>query len=158
MERFALDINGLAGEVVASMRLEGERHDVTVEGHFTPTPLVIEGDRFGLTRVFGNLIGNAIQATAKGGRVTIETSRKGDSVEVSVTDTGSGIPPERLSAIFDDFVTTKKRGLGLGLAISKRIVEQLDGTITVQSELGRGTAFTLRFPARDDRAVQAAAS
>ena len=67
-----------------------------------------------------------------------------------VTDTGSGIPPERLAAIFDDFVTTKRRGLGLGLAISKRIVEQLDGTITVESEVGRGTAFTLRFPARDD--------
>jgi signal transduction histidine kinase len=63
-----------------------------------------------------------------------------------------------LSAIFDDFVTTKRRGLGLGLAISKRIVEQLDGTIAVESEVGRGTAFTLRFPACDDRSAQAAAS
>ena len=77
---------------------------------------------------------------------------------MSVTDTGSGIPPERLSAIFDDFVTTKARGLGLGLAISKRIVEQLDGTIVVESEVGRGTSFTLRFPARDDRTAHAAAS
>ena len=68
------------------------------------------------------------------------------------------IPSERISAIFDDFVTTKRRGLGLGLAISKRIVEQLNGTIDVQSEVGRGTAFTLRFPARDDRSAQAAAS
>ena len=55
-----------------------------------------------------------------------------------MTDTGSGIPADRLSRIFDDFVTTKRRGLGLGLAISKRIVEQLDGTITVESEVGRG--------------------
>ena len=69
-----------------------------------------------------------------------------------------GHPADRLSAIFDDFVTTKRRGLGLGLAISKRIVEQLDGTIVVESEVGRGTAFTLRFPARDDRTVQVAAS
>jgi signal transduction histidine kinase len=75
-----------------------------------------------------------------------------------VADTGSGIPPERLAAIFDDFVTTKRRGLGLGLAISKRIVEQLDGTITVESEVGRGTAFTVRFPIRDDRSAEAAAS
>jgi signal transduction histidine kinase len=90
--------------------------------------------------------------------VTIATARAGDRVEVTVTDTGSGIPAERLSAIFDDFVTTKRRGLGLGLAISKRIVEQLDGTIVVESEVGRGTAFTLRFPARDDRSAQAAAS
>ena len=59
--------------------------------------------------------------------------------------------------IFEDFVTTKRRGLGLGLAISKRIVEQLGGTIAVSSELGRGTAFTVRLPARD-RSEQAAAS
>ena len=61
-------------------------------------------------------------------------------------------------AIFDDFVTTKRRGLGLGLAISKRIVEQLDGTIVVTSEVGRGTSFTLRFPAGTGRGVAAAAS
>jgi len=108
--------------------------------------------------VFRNLITNAIQATQPGGSVTIATSRAGDQIEISVTDTGSGIPPDRLPAIFDDFVTTKRRGLGLGLAISKRIVEQLNGTIDVQSEVGRGTAFTLRFPARDDRSAQAAAS
>jgi len=75
-----------------------------------------------------------------------------------VTDTGSGIPPERLGAIFDDFVTTKRRGLGLGLAISKRIVEQLDGTIAVASEVGRGTAFTVRLPIREDGSAEAAAS
>ena len=131
---------------------------MTVEAHYAPGPLVIEGDRFALGRVYRNLITNAIQATEPGGRVTIATARVGDRIEISVTDTGSGIPPERLSAIFDDFVTTKRRGLGLGLAISKRIVEQLDGTIAVESEVGRGTAFTLRFPARDDRPAQAAAS
>jgi signal transduction histidine kinase len=108
--------------------------------------------------VYRNLITNALQATGPGGRVTIATTRLGHQVEVSVTDTGSGIPPERLSAIFDDFVTTKRRGLGLGLAICKRIVEQLDGTITVESEVGRGTAFTLRFPALGQRTEEAAAS
>jgi signal transduction histidine kinase len=101
---------------------------------------------------------NAIQATQPGGRVTITTARAHGDVVISVADTGSGIPPERLHAIFDDFVTTKRRGLGLGLAISKRIVEQLDGTIAVESEIGRGTAFTLRFPARDTQTTQAAAS
>ena len=113
---------------------------------------------FALGRVYRNLILNAIQATAPGGRVSIGTRRVGEHVEINVTDTGSGIPADRIGAIFDDFVTTKRRGLGLGLAISKRIVEQLDGTIVVESEVGRGTAFTLRFPARDDRSAQAAAS
>jgi signal transduction histidine kinase len=158
IERFPMDINGSVAEVVEVMRAEGDRVGVAVETNYGEGPLVIDGDRFALGRVYRNLITNAIQATEQGGRVTIATSRAGDRVEVSVADTGSGIPTERLSAIFEDFVTTKRRGLGLGLAISKRIVEQLDGTITVKSEVGRGTTFTLTFPARDDRSAQAEAS
>jgi signal transduction histidine kinase len=158
IERFALDINTAVSEIVDPMRAEGDRVNVALEATYTPEPLVIEGDRFALGRVFRNLITNAIQATGPGGRVMVRTGRVDNLVEISVTDTGSGIAPERLSQIFEDFVTTKRRGLGLGLAISKRIVEQLDGTITVESELGRGTAFTLRFPIKDDRRAQAAAS
>ena len=158
IERFAMDINGSVAEVAESMRAEGDRNGVTLDAQYAPGPLVIEGDRFALGRVYRNLITNAIQATEPGGRVTIATNRVGDQVEISVADTGSGIAPERLEAIFDDFVTTKRRGLGLGLAITKRIVEQLNGTINVHSEVGRGTAFTLRFPARDDRSAHAAAS
>jgi signal transduction histidine kinase len=158
IERFAMEVNGSVAEIAESMRGEGERNGIAVETHYGPGPLVIEGDIFALGRVYRNLITNAIQATEPGGRVTITTGRAGDRVEIRVTDTGSGIPADRISAIFDDFVTTKRRGLGLGLAISKRIVEQLNGTIDVQSEVGRGTAFTLRFPARDDRSAQAAAS
>jgi len=158
IERFAMEINQPVADIVDTMRPEGDRNGVTVDVHYAEGPLVIEGDRFALGRVYRNLITNAIQATEPGGSVTIVTARAGDHVEISVTDTGSGIPADRLGAIFDDFVTTKRRGLGLGLAISKRIVEQLDGTIVVESEVGRGTAFTLRFPARDDRAVQVAAS
>ncbi|MBW8863009.1 MAG: HAMP domain-containing protein, partial [Acidobacteria bacterium] len=158
IERFAMDINASIAEMIESMRDEGERNGITVEAQLAPGELTIEGDRFALGRVYRNLITNAIQATESGGRVTVATARVGNHVEISVTDTGTGIPADRLSAIFDDFVTTKRRGLGLGLAISKRIVEQLDGTITVESEVGRGTAFTLRFPVREDRTAQAAAS
>jgi signal transduction histidine kinase len=158
IERFPLEVNASVAEIVDSMRAEGERHGVTVDGQYASAPLMIEGDRFALGRVYRNLITNAIQATEPGGRVTVATRRVGDLVQISVTDTGSGIPAERIGAIFDDFVTTKRRGLGLGLAISKRIVEQLNGTIVVESEVGRGTAFTLHFPARDERAAQAAAS
>jgi signal transduction histidine kinase len=158
IERFIMDVNASVSEIVESMRPEGDRTGVTVEPHFADGQLLIEGDRFALGRVYRNLITNAIQATEPGGRVTVSTSRVGTLVEITVADTGSGIPADRLGAIFEDFVTTKRRGLGLGLAISKRIVEQLDGTITVESEVGRGTTFTLRFPARDDASAQAAAS
>jgi signal transduction histidine kinase len=146
VERFPVDVNASVLEIVEAMRAEGERTNITVAGEYAEGPLTISGDRFALGRVYRNLITNAIQATPPGGRVTATTARVGNSIEVRVSDTGSGIPPDRLAAIFDDFVTTKKRGLGLGLATSKRIVEQLDGTITVASEVGRGTTFTLRFP------------
>jgi signal transduction histidine kinase len=158
IERFAMDINTTVSEIVDTMRSEGERHGVSVEGRYAAAPLTIEGDRFALDRVLRNLVTNAIQATKTGGRVTLTTARAGNHVEVRVEDTGSGIPADRLSRIFDDFMTTKSRGLGLGLAISKHIVEQLDGTIAVESEVDCGTAFTLRFPASNDRSAQAAAS
>jgi two-component system sensor histidine kinase AtoS len=146
VERFPLDVNRSIADVVESMRGFADESGIGLESKFSPEPVVIEGDVFALGRVYRNLITNAIQATQAGGRVTIATARSGNRVEVSISDTGSGIPSERLAAIFDDFVTTKKRGLGLGLAITKRIVEQLGGTITVASELGKGTTFTMRFP------------
>ena len=160
IERFAMDVNGSVAEIVESMRAEGERNGVAVEARYAPGPLVIDGDRFALGRV----LPQPDHQRDSGDRSRAAASRSpprapATSVEISVTDTGSGIPADRLSAIFDDFVTTKRRGLGLGLAISKRIVEQLDGTIAVESEVGRGTAFTLRFPgARRSDAPQAAAS
>jgi signal transduction histidine kinase len=157
IERFAMDVNASVADIMESMRAEGERAGIALDSRYGEGPLVIEGDRFALGRVYRNLITNAIQATAQGGRVTVSTARAGARVAITVEDTGSGIPPEQLSTIFDEFVTTKRRGLGLGLAISKRIVEQLDGTIAVESEVGRGTKFTLRFPA-SDQSVHAAAS
>ncbi len=158
VERFPLDMNRSVADIVESMRVFAEESGIALESKFASEPVVIDGDVFALGRVYRNLLTNAIQATQAGGRVTIATVRDCDQVEVAVTDTGSGIPAERLGAIFDDFVTTKKRGLGLGLAITKRIVEQLDGTIIVASELGKGTTFTMRFPvAKRPVAVAAAA-
>ena len=158
IERFAMDVNSAVAEVMESMRIEGDRNCIAVEAYYADGPAMIDGDRFALGRVFRNLITNAIQATEPNGRVVIATARTGDHVEITVADTGLGIAPERLHTIFDEFVTTKRRGLGLGLAVTKGIVEQLGGTITVESAVGRGTSFTVRFPARNDRSAQAAAS
>jgi signal transduction histidine kinase len=146
VERFPLDVNRSIADIVESMRGFADESGIALEAKFSSEPVIIEGDVFALGRVYRNLITNAIQATESGGRVTVTTMRVRDKVEVAVADTGTGIPAERLGAVFDDFVTTKKRGLGLGLAITKRIVEQLDGTITVASEVGKGTTFTMRFP------------
>ncbi len=156
IERFALDMNTSVSEIVDSMKAEGERQGVAVHAQYGDGPLMVVGDRFALGRVYRNLITNGIQATAAGGSVTITTGRQDGFVQVTVADTGSGIPADRLATIFEEFVTTKRRGLGLGLAICKRIVEQLDGSIAVESEVGIGTKFTMRFPARETLPAQAA--
>jgi two-component system sensor histidine kinase HydH len=158
VERFPLDVNRSVADIVESMRGYAEESGVALESKFAAEPVIIEGDVFALGRVYRNLLTNAVQATQAGGRVTIATRRDADKVEVTVSDTGTGIPAERLGAIFDDFVTTKKRGLGLGLAITKRIVEQLSGTITVTSEVGRGTTFTMLFPVTKEPVGVAAAA
>jgi len=158
LEKFPLDLNRVLAEVAESMLGSAQSSGLTLETALCFGPLYIEGDRYALNRVYGNLLKNAFQATAPQGKVSVHTTRQDDHAVVEVRDTGSGIPPERLATIFDDFVTTKKRGLGLGLAISKKIVEQLGGTITVASEVGRGTTFTMRFALTQARPEQLAVS
>jgi signal transduction histidine kinase len=146
LERFPVDLNRTVGDAVEAMEQHAETAGLTLRSELSPETLYIEGDVFALGRVYRNLILNAIQATAPGGLIVVASESRGDRVQVRIYDTGCGIPPERISQIFEDFVTTKRRGLGLGLAISKKIVEQLGGTITVASEVGKGTTFVLEFP------------
>ncbi len=123
LERFPIDLNKAVADVIEAMRSNAEIAGVTLEAALSPEPLQIEGDLFGLGRVQRNLIVNAIQATAPGGTITVATERRDHRAVIRVSDTGCGIPPDRLTAIFDDFTTTKRRGLGLGLAICKKIVD-----------------------------------
>jgi signal transduction histidine kinase len=146
LERFPVEVDRSIAEVVDSMQQHAETAGITLRAELGTHGAYIEGDVFALGRVYRNLIINAIQATAPGGLVVVASQNHGEIVQVRVYDTGCGIPPDRLAAIFEDFVTTKRRGLGLGLAISKKIVEQLGGQISVASEVGKGTTFVLEFP------------
>jgi signal transduction histidine kinase len=146
LERFPVEINRSVSEVVESMQQHADTAGVNLQAELSEEPLYIDGDVFALGRVYRNLILNAIQATAPGGTIVVEARSVGDRINVRIQDSGCGIPADRLSAIFEDFVTTKRRGLGLGLAISRKIVEQLGGLITVTSEVGKGTTFVLDFP------------
>jgi signal transduction histidine kinase len=157
MQRFPLDLNKALTELVESMQPTAERSGLQIETEFVFGQVYIEGDLFALNRVYRNLLMNAMQATPPRGRVVVRTRREGDYAVIEVADTGCGIPKERLATIFEDFVTTKRRGLGLGLAISKKIVEQLDGTIAVASEVGVGSTFVLRFPLTEARPSRLAA-
>ena len=101
-----------------------------------------------MSQVFMNIMINALQALDGGGRLTIRTTAENDCCLVSIEDTGAGIPPEVMPHIFDPFYTTKGvgEGTGLGLSVSKGIVEQHGGTIEVESKAGCGTTFRVRLP------------
>jgi signal transduction histidine kinase len=157
LERFPIELNRTVGEAVESMQSLAETAGVTLKTELASEPLYIEGDLFALGRVYRNLVVNAIQATAPGGLVVAAVQAQGEHIQVRVYDTGCGIPPDRLQAIFEDFVTTKRRGLGLGLAISRKIVEQLGGRISVASEVGKGTTFVIEFPRTSARPMAQAA-
>jgi signal transduction histidine kinase len=124
-----------------------------VERHLAPLPPVA-GREGKLVQVFLNLLVNAAHAIPPGQRerhrvVVAATPRPGGCVCVEVSDTGSGIPPERLAQIFDPFFTTKAKGSGsgLGLSISRSIVADLGGTIEVESQVGQGTTVRVLLPA-----------
>jgi signal transduction histidine kinase len=146
LERFPIELNRSVGDAIESMQALAETAGITLRAELSAEPLYVEGDLFALGRVYRNLVVNAIQATAPGGLVVAAVEGHGDRVQIRVYDTGCGIPADRLQAVFEDFVTTKRRGLGLGLAITRKIVEQLGGRISVASEVGKGTTFVIDFP------------
>lgn len=97
-------------------------------------------------RVFTNLITNALQAMLDGGHLTIKASKAGEIASISFQDTGSGIPKENLDKLFSPLFTTKAKGMGFGLSVSRRLVEAHGGNITVESEMGKGSTFTIKLP------------
>ena len=106
-------------------------------------------DPLQIGQVFDNLINNAYQAMPEGGKLTIEAKSEGDMVHVSVTDTGSGISKENMGKLFEPLFTTRARGIGLGLAVSKNLMEANGGGIEVESEEGKGSIFTVIFPIKE---------
>jgi two-component system, cell cycle sensor histidine kinase and response regulator CckA len=101
-----------------------------------------------MTQVLGNLVLNACQAMPKGGEITLSAKKKGKMVAIAVADTGNGITPENMKKLFEPLFTTKPKGIGLGLAVSKKLVEANGGKIEVESEPGKGSTFTLWLPVK----------
>jgi hypothetical protein len=109
-----------------------------------------------LHQVLLNLVLNGVQAIEREGKITVAAKfnapggpGQADLVEISVSDTGVGIPPESLERIFRPFYTTKRGGTGLGLSLCRRIIRQHGGTLTVESKLGKGSRFIIRLPMRE---------
>jgi PAS domain S-box-containing protein len=138
-----VSVNVLVREAVARAEVPPKTEVVANLDQDLP---VIRGDPDQLQEVFFNIAQNGIQAMPEGGRLTIESRGTNGSVEVSVSDTGVGIPPHYLEKIFEPLFTTKTQGIGLGLAIVKTLVEGHHGSIEVESEVGEGTTFTVSLP------------
>ncbi len=103
-------------------------------------------DRDQMIQALLNILLNAVNAVDKGGEISISIYTEMDTLQIAISDTGSGIPPEDLPRVFDPFFTTRKDGTGLGLAIVHRIIENHDGEIGVESKSGEGTTFTIHLP------------
>ena len=146
VEQRAVDVNVIAAEVAESTATPGNANVGTRLTDALPRAL---GDPILVRRILDNLVRNAIESLdARGGDVTIGTSRAPNgSIRIIVADTGRGMSEEELSHAFDDFYTTKAEGTGLGLSVVRRLTADLNGSLRVESEPGRGTTFTIELPA-----------
>lgn len=106
-----------------------------------------------MKRVFKNLVKNAIDAMPKGGTITITSEKMKDFVKIFVEDTGEGVSRQNLNKVFTPLFTTKAKGVGMGLPICRRLVEAHGGTITVESEVGKGTRFTITVPINEQKRI-----
>jgi two-component system, NtrC family, sensor histidine kinase HydH len=126
---------------------------VAIFKNYSPDIPPLPMDAALMERVFYNLLINAVQATPAEGAVTIKTRGTAGTAEICVIDRGSGIDPKLMSTIFNPFVTTKPEGVGLGLAIVSKIVDEHGGRISVESDVGKGSVFRVHLPMiRESRA------
>jgi len=140
--------NDVATEALSFIEREASFRQVELVREFDVDLPMIKSDRAQLQQVVLNLLNNALDAVAEGGRITVTTRATDDALEVSIEDNGSGIDPEIQDRIFDPFFTTKApgEGSGLGLSICHTIMKGLGGSLTFDSAPGEGTVFVIRLP------------
>lgn len=138
-----VDLNALLVETLMRVPLP---ESVQVIKDFCPSLDMLRADGDQLQQVFINLITNAVHAMPEGGTLTLITQTDGSNAVVHVRDTGVGISPTNQAQLFQPFFTTKEKGIGLGLTVSKSLVEGHRGAISVMSEEGHGTTFTVQLP------------
>jgi signal transduction histidine kinase len=148
-----LDARSLVEEVAGLVRAKAEQQGVRLAvrvtseaygSHSLDTHIQADADQ--LKTCFSNLAINAVQAMPEGGALTITLHPRSSNVEVQFADTGHGIAPESLEHLFEPYFTTKEKGTGLGLALTKKLIEDHGGRVTVDSKLGVGTTFAVTLP------------
>ena len=144
-----INLNDIIKEVIEFLEKEILYRNIQLELHLSEDLPEILSDKGQLQQVFLNILNNAIDAIGKGGMIEVVTRIKDEhTLQVLFNDNGPGIPKEIMTHIFEPFFTTKEKGkgTGLGLSISYGIIQKLGGTILVQSEVNKGTTFTIELP------------
>jgi len=150
MERRPVDINDIIRSIILLCQHRMQLQNIAIHEELDPDLPELTGDYNHIQQCIMNVIFNAMEAMPDGGKLTLRTSfqRKNRMIHISITDTGCGIPKENVSVIFEPFFSTKdeSQGVGLGLSVVYGIVREHRGTIYVDSEVGTGSTFTIRFP------------
>ncbi len=144
--RAAIDVNDLLRSVVTLARLRAKSENITITESYCSEPIFVDSSSEQLRQVFLNLFTNATDAMPDGGQIKVETSVCDEKVVISVADTGVGIPKTLRQKIFEPLFSTKNNGSGLGLTVSSSIIREHGGEISVDSEEGRGSKFTITLP------------
>ena len=139
------DFEALLDEVAEMFEDTFEAQHVSLKRRQDPKTPLVSFDSQQMRQVIINLIKNALEAMPQGGELTLATRVKPPHLEVSISDTGQGMPPEVKANIFQPYFTTKEKGTGLGLAITQNILQEHGGSIAVDSAPGQGTTFTLKI-------------
>ena len=150
MEMVEVNLKKLAEECVLLVELEASYKKIEISLESPEPNPIVSTDPYQLAQVLLNLLTNAIQATDAGGQINIILKGSSDHVHLMIRDSGCGIPEENLTKIFEPFFSTKAVGVGtgMGLYISWGIISKLGGMLTVESQVGKGTTFTIKLPAK----------
>jgi signal transduction histidine kinase len=150
LQREVLDVNELVREMIVLLRSEATRYSLSIRTELAEDLPKVMADRVQLQQVFMNLMLNGIDAmkeTARGGELTIKSEPDDGGVLISVSDTGVGLPPEQADQIFRAFFTTKDNGTGMGLTITRSIIESHGGRLWVTDSSRQGATFQFTLPA-----------
>ena len=145
LNRRMTDICRLVDDVIDLVAAKAQKENIAIIRTYESTPELLVDPEFIKTCLY-NIILNSFQSMPKGGTLTIMTRQIENRFHLSIEDTGIGIPEDRLSRIFDPFFTTKSSGLGLGLALTKRVIEEHKGKVEIRSIEGRGTTIITMLP------------
>jgi len=149
LELKAHDLAGVVEEMVDFFAPTARQANIDIKAYLSADLPLVALDRDLFKQALLNLLLNAEQAMPNGGELTIQAMKENDHVTLSLIDTGKGMTPEVLAKVFKPFFSTKPGGSGLGLPTTKKIIAAHGGTIDAQSEVGRGTKFTIRLPASE---------